>query len=146
MSGHSKYYLVAADALPSVFLSVAEAKRLLETGEAGTIGEAVKAAGISRSAFYKYRDAVLPFFDMAGGGIVTFNAMLKDVPGVLSEILGILAASGANILTINQSIPTNGHAPVAISASTSGLTCTVEQLLQRVGRQHGVIRFEIVAA
>jgi len=145
MTEHTKYYLVAAEALPAVFISVAEAKRLLETGESKTIGEAVRAAGISRSAFYKYKDAVLPFYDMAGGGIVTFSAVLKDLPGVLSGLLGIFAASGANILTINQSIPTNGHAPVTVSASTAGLNCPVEQLLQRVLQQPGVIRFEIIA-
>ena len=48
-----KYYIVEAQALPEVFLKVAEAKWLLETGEVATVNEATRATGISRSAFYK---------------------------------------------------------------------------------------------
>lgn len=108
MGKKTKFYLVAADALPEIFLKVAEAKRMLHAGEVSTAGEAARQVGISRSAFYKYRDSVQPFNDMKTGRIITFYALLKDNPGVLSNVLSIFAGSGANILTINQSIPTNG--------------------------------------
>ena len=111
-----KYYLVSAEALPEVFIKVAEAKRMLQVGEADTVGEAARLVGISRSAFYKYKDAVQPFQNMRAGHIITFYALLKDIPGVLSNYLSIFAGSGANILTINQTIPTNGCAGVTISA------------------------------
>ena len=110
MSKEVKYYIVAANALPEVFIKVAEAKRMMQTGEADTVGDATKKAGISRSAFYKYKDSVQPFNDMKAEHIITFYGMLKDNTGVLSHVLGIFASSGANILTINQSIPTNGCA------------------------------------
>ena len=100
-----KYYIVAAEALPEIFLKVAEAKRMMQTGEADTVGAATRMAGISRSAFYKYKDAVQPFNDMKAEHIITFYAMLKDTAGVLSGMLSVFAASGTNILTINQSIP-----------------------------------------
>ena len=64
MSTKPKYYIVESSALPEVFLKVAEAKRLLSTGEASTVNEATRMTDISRSAFYKYRDAVLPFQSM----------------------------------------------------------------------------------
>lgn len=99
-----KYYIVSADALPEVFLKVAEAKRMLQVGEAATVGEAARQVGISRSAFYKYKDAVQPFQDMKAGHIITFYALLRDNPGVLSSCLSIFAGSGANVLTINQTI------------------------------------------
>lgn len=85
-----KYYIVEAAALPEVFLKVAEAKRMLDSGEATTVGEATKATGISRSAFYKYRDAMMPFQNLMAGHIITFQLMLKDRTGVLSGILSIL--------------------------------------------------------
>ena len=116
MSAKTKYYIVAAEALPEIFIKVAEAKRMMQTGEAGTVGAATRAVGISRSAFYKYKDAVQPFNNMKAGRIITFYTMLKDSPGVLSNVLSIFAGSGANILTINQSIPTNGCAAVTVSA------------------------------
>lgn len=111
-----KYYIVEAAALPDIFRKVAEAKRLLETGETDKVNVATRAVGISRSAFYKYRDTIAPFQNLMAGRIITFQMMLKDKAGVLSAILSIFANNGANILTINQSIPTGGRAMVTISA------------------------------
>ena len=145
MSREVKYYIVAANALPEVFIKVAEAKRMMQTGEADTVGDATRQAGISRSAIYKYQDSVQPFNDMKAEHIITFYGMLKDNTGVLSHVLGIFASSGANILTINQSIPTNGCAAVTISAETSGMEQTLESLIAAVSGVEGVIRFEIMA-
>ena len=145
MSKEVKYYIVAANALPEVFIKVAEAKRMMQTGEADSVGDATKKAGISRSAFYKYKDSVQPFNDMKAEHIITFYGMLKDNTGVLSHVLGIFASSGANILTINQSIPTNGCAAVTISAETSGMEQTLESLMAAASAVEGVIRFEIMA-
>ena len=128
-----KYYLVASEALPEIFIKVAEAKRMLQTGEADTVGAATRQVGISRSAFYKYKDAVQPFNDMKAGHIITFYAMLRDT------------TSGANILTINQSIPTNGCAAVTISAETSEMTSMLDELISRVSAADGVVKFEILA-
>ena len=145
MAREIKYYIVAADALPEIFIKVAEAKRMMQTGEVDTVGAATKRAGISRSAFYKYKDSVQPFNDMKAEHIITFYGMLKDNTGVLSRVLGIFASSGANILTINQSIPTNGCAAVTISAETSGMEQTLESLMAAASAVEGVIRFEIMA-
>ena len=138
-------YLVEASVLPEVFLKVSEAKEYLLTGEARTAAEAASMAGISRSAFYKYRDAVQPFTDMRTERILTFYALLKNNPGVLSNVLSIFATSGANILTINQSIPTNGCAALTVSAETSAMTKSLEQLIADASDLSGVVRFEILA-
>ena len=145
MSKEVKYYIVAANALPEVFIKVAEAKRMMQTGEADTVGDATKKAGISRSAFYKYKDSVQPFNDMKAEHIITFYGMLKDNTGVLSHVLGIFASSGANILTINQSIPTNGCAAVTISAETSDMRESLEELIASAAETAGVVKFEILA-
>ena len=140
-----KYYIVEAKALPEVFLKVAEAKWLLETGEVNTVNEASKATGISLSAFYKYRDAIAPFQNMMAGRILTFQFLLRDVTGLLSSILTIFAQSGANILTINQSIPTNGCASVTISAETTNMTEGVEEMVRALSAITGVLKAEILA-
>ena len=145
MSAKTKYYIVAAEALPEIFIKVAEAKRMMQTGEAGTVGAATRAVGISRSAFYKYKDAVQPFNNMKAGRIITFYIMLKDNPGVLSNVLSIFAGSGANILTINQSIPTNGCAAVTVSAETSDMEQTLEELMALITSVDGVVKFDILA-
>ena len=145
MSIATKFYIVAAEALPEIFIKVAEAKRMLQTGEAKTVGAATDKVGISRSAFYKYKDTVQPFHNMKAGHIITFHAMLKDNPGVLSTVLSIFASSGANILTINHSIPVNGCASVTVGAETSDMEMSIEELISRLTASHGVIKFEVLA-
>ena len=145
MASTPKYYIVEASALPEVFLKVAEAKRLLSTGEAATVNEATKMTDISRSAFYKYRDSVLPFQNMMTGRIITMQLLLHDQPGLLSEILGVLAATRANIITINSIMPTNGTAVVTISAETNELTVSIEELLNTLGEMDGVVKAEVLA-
>ncbi len=145
MTAKPRYYLVEESALPEVFLKVAETKRLLSTGEATTVNEATKMTDISRSAFYKYRDSVLPFQNMMTGRIITIQLLLHDQPGLLSEILGVLAATKANIITINSIMPTNGTAVVTISAETNELTVSIEELLNTLGEMDGVVKAEVLA-
>ena len=145
MSKIPEYFIVEAGALPEIFCKVAEAKRLLEIGEANTVNEATRITGISRSAFYKYKDAVRPFNDMLHGRIVTFQIMLKDEPGILSSALNVFAGTGVNILTINQSIPVNGCAVVTMTAETSAIQGSLEEVLGAVSASTGVIKCEILA-
>ena len=145
MTTKHKYYIVEASALPEVFAKVAEAKRLLSVGEASTVNEATQITGISRSAFYKYRDAVLPFQNMMTGRIITFQLLLHDAPGILSSILMLFAEYNANIITINSIVPTNGCAVVTISAETMDLTIQLEELLQKMRASASVIKAEILA-
>ena len=145
MASTPKYYIVEASALPEVFLKVAEAKRLISTGEASTVNDAARMTGISRSAFYKYRDAVLPFQNMMTGRIITFQFLLHDEKGLLSSMLTIFAEHKANIQTINSIMPTNGSAIVTITAETTDLTVPLEELLRLLRLHSGVIKAEILA-
>lgn len=142
---HSRFYLVDGDALPEVFIRVTEAKELLDTGCVQTVAEAAAQVGISRSAYYKYKDSVIPFQDLGRGRIVTFQIMLRHQMGVLSAMLGLFAGTGANILTINQGIPTDGTAPVTITADTADMEISTEELLERIEDIEGVIRAAVAA-
>ena len=145
MANSPKYYIVEASALPEVFLKVAEAKRLLSTGEASTVNEATRMTDISRSAFYKYRDSVLPFQNMMTGRIITFQLLLHDQPGLLSSILTVFADNNANIITINSIVPTNGTAVVTISAETTDLSVSLEELLHAMRTKEGVVKADVLA-
>lgn len=145
MAQMPRYFIVEGDALPEIYLKVAEAKRMMELGEADTVNAATRKVGISRSAFYKYRDAIRPFQDMLQGRIVTIQIMLRDEPGVLSSVLNLFAEQGANILTINQTIPGGGSAAVTIGLETSGLSGSVETLLEATAGLNSVIRCNILA-
>ena len=141
----SKYYLVSAEALPEVILKVAEANRMLRSGEVHTAGEAARAVGISRSAFYKYRDAVTPFRDVERDRIVTMSIVTRDRPGALSAVLAIFAGSGANILTINQSIPVNGTGMVTLSFIAGDAALRLDSLRAQLEASPAVVRTEILA-
>ena len=145
MKSKPKYYIIEASALPEIFLKVAEAKRMLSTGEARTVNEATKRMEISRSAFYKYRDAILPFQNMMQGRSITFQLMLHDKPGVLSALLMVFAQRKANVLTINSIIPTNGHALATISADMTEVEVSLEELLIELSGTPGVIKADVIA-
>ena len=134
--------LVEAEAAPEVFRKVLEAKRMLATGEARSVGEAARMCGLSRSAFYKYRDKVLPF-TAPGGSVVTLRAVLRDEAGVLSRLTNRLYKQGANILTIHQSTPSSGLAPVTLTARVAGEGEELEELLRRLRTIEGVLSLEI---
>ncbi len=145
MAKKPKYYIVEASALPEVFIKVAEAKRLLSIGEATTVNDATKMTGISRSAFYKYRDAILPFQNMITGRVITFQLLLHDEPGTLSLLLEVFKQHHANILTINSIVPTNGCAVVTISADATDVDIPLEDFLNLLNATNSVIKAEVLA-
>ncbi len=145
MSNNPKYYIVEASALPEVFLKVAEAKRMLATGQAATVNEATKLTGISRSAFYKYRDAVQPFQKMNVSRVITFQFLLHDEPGVLSALLTGFAQQNTNLLTVNSITPTNGCALVTITAETTDMAVSLDEMMHILSQTGGVIKAEVLA-
>ena len=140
-----KLYIVDGSVLPEVFIKVCLAKEYLETGEARTVAEAVSMADISRSAFYKYKDAVSPLRDMKRDQMVSLSVMTRDRPGALSSVLNIFAGGGANILTINQSIPVNGVGMVTISFIMEGEMQSVEMFRAALEALPDVVRVEILS-
>lgn len=145
MRAKPKFYIVEASALPEVFVKVAEAKRLLTTGVARTVNEATKMMDISRSAFYKYRDSVMSFEKSNMGRVITFQFMLHDEPGVLSAILTTYAHEEVNLLTVNSVSPSNGSTLVTITAETSDMQVSLDELMLHLASIQGVIKAEILA-
>lgn len=134
----NKLLLVKSDALPDVFSKVVLAKELLESGEAKNATEAARAVGISRSAFYKYRECVFAYTERIYGKIITLHAVLEDKPGVLSQYIAELYRSGVNILTVNQDTPSGGRAPVSVSLRFGDDSFDVTDLIGRLKHVDGV--------
>lgn len=145
MGEATKYFVVKQKAIPEVLLKVVEAKRLLESEKVLTIQEAVDAVGISRSSFYKYKDDIFPFHDTAAGRTITLTFQMDDEPGLLSDVLKIIATFGANILTIHQSIPINGVASLTISVQILPTTADVSLMVDEMEKQKGVHYVKIIA-
>lgn len=145
MQGKSGYFVVKQKAVPEVLLKVVEAKRLVESGKTVSIQEAVDEVGISRSSFYKYKDDIFPFHDNAEGTTITLTFQMDDEPGLLSDLLKIVAEYGANILTIHQSIPINGVASLSISIQILSSECDLSGMIERMEAQKGVHYVKIIA-
>ena len=139
MENPTQYLLVDTKVLPEIFLKVVQAKHLLASGQAKNSSEAARMMGISRSAFYKYKDCVYQYTSNVSENIITIYAALLDQPGVLSRLLGELYQVGANILTINQNIPVDSVAPVSISVSLEGLSVSREELFTALRQLEGVV-------
>ena len=145
MQKKSEYYVVKQKAIPEVLLKVVEAKKLLVSGKAATIQDAVEKVDISRSSFYKYKDDIFPFHDNAQGTTITLSLSIDDEPGLLSDLLKVIADFGANILTIHQSIPINGVAALSISVQVHSTTTDVSRMLDAMEEEKGVRNVKILA-
>lgn len=139
------YFLIKQKAVPEVLLKVVEAKKLLESEKAMTIQEAVDAVGISRSSFYKYQDDIFQFHDNSQGRTITLTFQMDDEPGLLSDVLKLIADFGANILTIHQSIPINGMASLSLSVQILKTTGDVSAMIASMENQKGVHHVKILA-
>lgn len=145
MGETTKYFVVKQKAIPEVLLKVVEAKRLLESEKVLTIQEAVDAVGISRSSFYKYKDDIFPFHDNSQGTTITLTFQMDDEPGILSDVLKIIAEYRANILTIHQSIPINGIASLALSIQVLQTTGDISRMIEQLEGQPSVHHVKILA-
>lgn len=138
------FFIVDKSVLPEIFLKVMEVKNLLESKKEKTVQDAVNRVGISRSAFYKYRDAVHPLYENTRGKTVTIAANLDDTPGLLSAVLNSIATEGANILTINQTIPINDIANVTITIETNEMQGEFGRLMTQLENLQGMQSIKII--
>lgn len=140
-----RYYLVRADILPEAIRKTAEAKEILAKREASTVNEAVEKVGLSRSAFYKYKNGVLPI-NSAATKIITLSLLLEHRLGVLSQVIQTISGVNGNILTINQNIPLQGVANVTISIETVNMEIDLEKLIEELAQLTGVKKIEIIGS
>lgn len=139
-----RYYVVREDLLPEGILKTEQAKELLRRGEASTVHEAAERVGLSRSAFYKYKDGVYPLEQTTRERIATLSMDLEHRSGVLSQVLAALAQSGGNVLTMSQSIPLQGMANVVVTLDIAVLSGSLSELVDRLKGMDGVKRTMVV--
>ena len=145
MSKKNEYFVVKQKAVPEVLQKVVEAKRLLESEKAVTVQEAADQVGISRSSFYKYKDDIFPFRDNEKGKTITFVIQMNDEPGLLSDVLHVVADYNANSLTIHQSVPINGVASLTLSVDILPTTGEVSRMIEEIEKKEGVMYLKIMA-
>ena len=145
MAEQSKFLLVDMSVLPEVFSKVVDAKRYMAQGKVKSYSDAAKMAGISRSAFYKYKDKVYPYENNSVQRVLTLNLMLVDEPGILSSLISELYRIGANIVTINQNIPVDSVAPVSVSLRIDR-DRSDDEVVELIGQVTGLVSVRTVNA
>lgn len=139
-----RYFVVREDILPEAIQKTILVKSLLSSGSAATVHEAVERAGLSRSAFYKYKDGVYELNEIAQERIITVSMDLEHRAGVLSSVLALVASQEGNVLTMNQSIPLQGYANVVLSIDVSQVAGDASELMELLRRQAGVRKASII--
>lgn len=141
---NDKFYLVQEDILPEAIKKTIKVKEILKMGRVKTINEAVEMMELSRSAYYKYKDFVFPFYEIAAGKIVSITISMSNEPGMLSLVLQAIAERKGSILTINQDIPFQGIANASISFETKDMQAPLEELIDHIKNIKGIIKIEII--
>ncbi|MDR7315049.1 ACT domain-containing protein [Brevibacillus nitrificans] len=144
MKRDEKFYLIRSDILPESIVKTIEAKKMLESGEVDTVNEAVERVGLSRSAFYKYKDGIFPFNSMMNETIMTITFSLEHTSGLLSKVLTYMADQGGNVLTINQTIPLQGIASISMSVDMAHMKVSSTEFLDGLQQLPGVRKAMIV--
>lgn len=139
-----RYYLVREDILPEAIVKTIQVKLLLASGDVKTVHDAVEQVGLSRSAFYKYKDGIHLVNQLERERIVNISIDLEHQSGMLSRVLGRVADFGGNVLTIQQSIPLQGRANVVISVEMSRLSEELGVLLEGLENISGVKRVRLI--
>lgn len=140
----SGFFLVREEILPEAIKKTIKVKEMLKRGEARTINEAVEKMELSRSAYYKYKDFVFPFYEASRDKIITLTLLLEHKQGVLSRVLNTISADAGSVLTINQGIPLQGVANTTVSIETADLAVDLEALLDKLRMVEGVKRLEVL--
>ena len=146
MKKNSQLIVADAQILPDVFSKVLEVKKLMAQKGEKSFASACKRVGISRSAYYKYKDCIFSYEDLFTRRIVNMHLLLNDQPGVLSSVLIFLHSCGANVLTVNQSIPVDGAAAVNISLRLSEESENELVSLNSIKELDGVLEVKIFSA
>lgn len=140
------FYLVEASALPEVYHKVLAAKELLDSGGARSVSEAVNKTGLSRSAFYKYKDMVFTFHEKSRARVLSLTFTLRDEPGVVSGLLQIVAEVRCNVLTLHQGLPSGGTATFSLSVETQTATLDNDEIIKRLSSVRGVLEFKVLGS
>ena len=141
----SKYHVVSGDILPDVLEQVMQARILLQSGKAKRISEAVKMVGISRGTYYKYKDAVFSFNAEQSNRKAIISMILRNEKGTLSKVLSLVSVKQVNVLAINQTIPINGIANVALTLDISDLEISIQSLVSLIEAMPMVEKADLVA-
>lgn len=139
-----EYYLVDFEILPTAIKNTIRAKQMLENGSASTIYEAVKKMGISRSAFYKYKDHIS---DVVAGNerdLLTVIAVIPNDTVVVTRLLRKLDKLDAVPVTMEKSAPAGKYISMTFSFFVMDLPFSTDELVSEIKNVKGISNVIVV--
>ena len=144
MDNRNEFYIVAADVLPEALKKTAQIKALLSQNSNLTINEASDKVGLSRSAFYKYRESIFSYNKMNKERIVTLIVTAADEISVLAECLQIITEMDGQILTVNRGLPIQDTSKATLVIDTKNMKQEIETLVEKLYEIAQVREIEIL--
>ncbi|MCD8914947.1 ACT domain-containing protein [Staphylococcus simulans] len=141
-----KFYLIREDVLPESVIKTLQIKDALKDNPHLSIYEAVKKFGLSRSAFYKYKDTIFPIDEkMEESKEFTIILYVHDKVGMLAQVLNTISQIQMSILTIHQSIPMEDKATITLSLNSAGSQASMEDVIYALRNIENVYKVEIIS-
>lgn len=134
----NKFYLISEEIIPRAFKKTVEVKELINDDPNLKISDAVKQVGISRSAYYKYKDHIFPFYN-PDQSTLHLNLELSEETYALSELFSELSRANAKVLTVNQNIPEEQRMYISVILDVTLMQMDIEQLLKRINQLDNVL-------
>lgn len=139
-----EFYLVDFQILSEAIKKTIRTKQLLKEGTVLTINEAVKRTGISRSAYYKYKDHVAPAVDVKDEKVYSLVITVAEDIAISSRIIRKIAKGKNQIITIHRSLSVNKFTMLNVVFESLELKSSVIKLIDVIKNMKGVKKVDLI--
>ena len=137
-NNEKQFYLVDFQILPEAIKKTIRVKEMLKNDTSATINSAVHSMGISRSAYYKYKNHVETAFDKPKEKAVVFFILMNKDFSLFGKVLRRITKEAGEVLTINRGLSFEKTVPVTIAFKTKNLSEEIEKLSVSLKKIKGV--------
>ncbi len=143
---YKKFYLIREDVLPESVIKTLKIKDALKNNSQLSIYDAVKQYGLSRSAFYKYRETIFPVDEkLLDHREFTLILYVNDIVGMLAQVLNTISQLELSVLTIHQSVPMEDKATITLSLNASSSELMIDDVIKALREIEHVSKVELIS-
>ncbi len=133
-----QFYLVDLRVLPEAIKKTIKVKELLQDGVCGSINEAVKKVDMSRSAYYKYKDHVIPAWEKKEQKIAILFLFLADDLALFMKLMRRVARGNYHILSFSRGLAAEKMAVLTMTIQIEDDTEPLGELKEALENIKGV--------
>lgn len=134
----SQFYLVDLQILPEAIKKAIKVKEMLKDGTCGSINEAVQKVKMSRSAYYKYKDHVVPAFDSERDRVVVLFIVMSDDFAVFNKVIRRIGKDKNQILSLHRAVASGKMVSVMINVKTEESLVNLQYMKDAIQAMKGI--------